>query len=611
MPEAVTTDDVRRLALEVEALLLDRLAATSDPSEKEVLRAELRKTRDSIDDITAETALELAHRLNTLSDRLRAANSAVRDAPFDGIASRMQSTFDRLQDAVGGLGATIRGGAAEDEERTSTPGQPGAGTPPASPSRPARPSRRTGAADGRGDYAGLFKTCQIQPERLRDTQRIVDRIAENARLYEDVARAVSRTMPWFVVGLIHSLEASLSLRRHLHNGDPLTAQTVQVPAGRPRAGTPPFSWKESALDALLMKKLDEVADWTLPAMLERVELYNGPGYLNRGMNSPYLWSFSQHWTKGKFVADHVFDPEAPSSQCGAAVLLRDMVNRDLLKIEGTAGTVSAQALLGHRSAALAAPPQGPAHVQKEIAFPGEVSMGSGDKKAIRRVQEWCSFHRTATPVDGEFGPGTRDAVKAFQATAGIPEDGVVDQRTWSALTTPMLRVLAPIAQATATLNDAVVAVGHQHVAEHPIELGGDNMGAWVRLYMAGREGEEQQWCAGFLCFVIEQAARARGEKMPFPRQVAVAALIADAKASGRFIAGADLKTAAARLSRLRPGCVFVIKTASVSHAGIVTAVGGDSFESVEGNTDEDGGSRGFEAIPNRRNYVDKDFILLA
>lgn len=45
-----------------------------------------------------------------------------------------------------------------------------------------------------------------------------------------------------------------------------------------------------------------------------------------GINSPYLWSFSDQWTKGKFVADHKFDPNATSKQCGAAVMLRALVD---------------------------------------------------------------------------------------------------------------------------------------------------------------------------------------------------------------------------------------------------------------------------------------------
>jgi hypothetical protein len=55
-----------------------------------------------------------------------------------------------------------------------------------------------------------------------------------------------------------------------------------------------------------------------------MERYNGFGYRPKGIHSPYLWSFSNHYTKGKFTADGHFDGDAVSKQIGAAVLLRRM-----------------------------------------------------------------------------------------------------------------------------------------------------------------------------------------------------------------------------------------------------------------------------------------------
>ena len=46
------------------------------------------------------------------------------------------------------------------------------------------------------------------------------------------------------------------------------------------------------------------------------------GYYSCGINSPYLWSYFNHYTKGKFVADHKYDPNAVSKQCGTAVMLK-------------------------------------------------------------------------------------------------------------------------------------------------------------------------------------------------------------------------------------------------------------------------------------------------
>jgi lysozyme family protein len=57
-------------------------------------------------------------------------------------------------------------------------------------------------------------------------------------------------VPWVVIAAIHSWQTNQTFRSHLLNGDPLTAKTTHVPAGRPLEGRPPFTWQQSAVDAL-------------------------------------------------------------------------------------------------------------------------------------------------------------------------------------------------------------------------------------------------------------------------------------------------------------------------------------------------------------------------
>jgi lysozyme family protein len=145
--------------------------------------------------------------------------------------------------------------------------------------------------------------------------------------YEAVARAVKA--PWFFVAAIHNMESGLRMDRHLHNGDPLTARTKQVPANRPPTGNPPFSWQESAVDALKLRKIDAVSTWNLERILYELEGYNGWGYrlYHQHVKSPYLWSFSNHYTRGKYVADGTWSDTARSQQCGAAVIIRRLEQR--------------------------------------------------------------------------------------------------------------------------------------------------------------------------------------------------------------------------------------------------------------------------------------------
>lgn len=198
-------------------------------------------------------------------------------------------------------------------------------------------------------YLQQFSAMRIKPERVSEVDRIVNRINTGRSRYEGIEKATG--VPWFFIGVIHYMEAGCDFSRHLHNGDPLTAKTVNVPAGRPASGKAPFTWEESALDAIRFKSLHNVKDWSVPAMLYVLEAFNGFGYRRASINipSPYLWSFSNLYSKGKFVRDGVYDPNTVSKQAGAAVILKRVMERNNLLTTaivsgGVVGLVLAAAL---------------------------------------------------------------------------------------------------------------------------------------------------------------------------------------------------------------------------------------------------------------------------
>lgn len=175
-------------------------------------------------------------------------------------------------------------------------------------------------ADPRPPYAQLYASCTVRPERRSEVAWYRNKVLQHRGRYEKVAALTAA--PWWFIGIIHALEASFNFNAHLHNGDPLSGRTVRVPAGRPPQWNPPDDWESSAVDAIVHDRLDGLRDWTIATALHRWEAFNGFGYRARGINSPYLWSFSNHYSTGKFVRDREFDPDAVSRQCGAAVILR-------------------------------------------------------------------------------------------------------------------------------------------------------------------------------------------------------------------------------------------------------------------------------------------------
>lgn len=182
----------------------------------------------------------------------------------------------------------------------------------------------------KSEYRTLFETAEIRAEHADALDWQAKLIAGSRERYEKVGEEVK--VPWYFIGAIHGLEASFNFRAHLHNGDfPLVRRTRQVPAGRPLVWLPPSDWASSAKDALKLLGFTGQTDWSLERTLYRLEAYNGFGYRKRLTPTPYLWCFSNHYERGKFIADGKWNPTARSRQCGAAVVLKALVNAGEVK----------------------------------------------------------------------------------------------------------------------------------------------------------------------------------------------------------------------------------------------------------------------------------------
>jgi lysozyme family protein len=193
-------------------------------------------------------------------------------------------------------------------------------------------SRSREFANLKGEYRRLFRKLQVRPAYQQSADWHLTMIRKARARYERVA--VATGVPWHFIAVTHGLEASFNFRAHLHNGDhPLTARTRQVPAGRPSVWLPPSDWESSAKDALRLLGYTGQKDWSLERTLYRLEAYNGLGYRGLGVPTPYLWSFSNHYDRGKFVADGKFSHTAKSQQCGAAVMLKMLADAGEIKLE--------------------------------------------------------------------------------------------------------------------------------------------------------------------------------------------------------------------------------------------------------------------------------------
>lgn len=210
-------------------------------------------------------------------------------------------------------------------------------------------------------------------------------------------------IPWPFIAVTHQRESSQNWARSLAQGDPWNQVSTHVPAGRG-----PFnSWEEAAYDALVNcgPYAARNKDWSIGGLLTLLERYNGVGYVNRGLPSPYLWSGTDQYKKGKYVRDGVFDPEAVDKQLGCAGLIMAMMQID--------PSITFNNLDKH-------PQFPPPPVDARDAF-----------WLQRALNQFGADPQLE--VDGVRGPATRNAVRAYQLSKGLAADGLVGPATLAAI----------------------------------------------------------------------------------------------------------------------------------------------------------------------------------
>lgn len=226
------------------------------------------------------------------------------------------------------------------------------------------------------------------------------------------------------------------------------------------------------------------------------------------------------------------------------------------------------------------------------------TLKSGDRDSpesleVKRVQEWLTFHGFATGIDGEFGPATEACVNGFQKKVGLSVDGQVDEATLNALINPMRQACAYMLPQARTLSEILAAVAQRHLWQNPREVGADNCGPWVRLYMDGHEGKEWPWCAGFATYILSQAAGVLCVPSPIARSYSCDVLATEAHEVGRLLKWDDPNPVVPI-----PGWFFLVRdpahTGLYRHIGIVRTVAESTITTIEGNGNTDGSSNGYE-----------------
>lgn len=215
-------------------------------------------------------------------------------------------------------------------------------------------------------------------------------------------------------------EASSDFRLGPAQGDPIDRASTHVPKG-----IGPFAtWTAAQEKAYEIDGLDQIGfqNWTWQRSCYEWELFNGFGYRSHGVNSPYLWAGTNHYARGKYVADGTWSSTEVDSQLGVIpMMFRITVLRPDLAVPlgfpvplGTVTPVSTPA----------APPEG-LH---------DAATLQADLNKLPAMAFALGYHANLPLiVDGSYGRQTRLAVMAFQAKAEITVDGLAGPQTWDAV----------------------------------------------------------------------------------------------------------------------------------------------------------------------------------
>lgn len=296
---------------------------------------------------------------------------------------------------------------------------------------------------------------------------VAKKLVANKARYQAVEALTG--VPWWFIAVVHNRESGADFGGVLHNGEHILGtgkKTRLVPKGR----GPFTTWEEAAIDALknCAPYASKNKDWSVGGTLTKLEEYNGLGYANKGIPSPYLWAGTDQYVKGKYIADGKFDANAVDKQLGCAGLIMIMAQLDPSIAFGKTGAVNVTPVAASVQTApvpVAADRPGlwatlwgalrgrdaKAETTPEKLRPGLHSTGDVVLYDQQEMLSAKGYTEVGQP-DGLMGGRTINAIRAFRAENGLPPADTIDAKFTAALAAAGPRQVAK-ARVEATASD--------------------------------------------------------------------------------------------------------------------------------------------------------------
>ncbi len=268
-----------------------------------------------------------------------------------------------------------------------------------------------------GEYTSLLAAMQVAPARQGELARRAQEVIELAEKHRDewteVEGKTGVPRVWGIASF--ERESSSDYSRSPAQGD----RWDQVSKNVPRGLGPYRCWGDACIAAYRLDHLDQVgaAAWSWPRALYEDELFNGFGYRQFGVHSPYLWAWTNIYRVGKYGSDGRFDRNLRDQQCGTAPMMQMLIRLD-------------PSLAPEGMKSIAVPEGAPAI---EPPLPAPVGVGDAGVRSASTIQAMLNRAGADLRVDGSYGRHTRRAVAAFQEKHGLVVDGLAGPLTLAAL----------------------------------------------------------------------------------------------------------------------------------------------------------------------------------
>ena len=242
------------------------------------------------------------------------------------------------------------------------------------------------------------------------------RLLSDRAAYDEVSKATGVPSIWLMA--INERESGGKLNTYLGNGQPLNRRTTLVPKGRG-----PFrDWPTGSEDAIHYDHIDQTpldsGGWTWAWAMFLAENWNGLGPRMHGRRTGYLWSGTEHYNGGKYIADGEWDPSAHDEQLGVWCVMHAIA------------TLAPDLSLADH----------PERAQYKIIpaiipdVSGDHAPQTGQYTGVFWIQNALNLVSSAgLLVDGSYGRHTRAAVRLFQASHNLAVDGQAGPQTCAAI----------------------------------------------------------------------------------------------------------------------------------------------------------------------------------